>query len=77
MIIDLTEMRPGETGVIEEFHGGCDFLARVQGMGLRPRKVIKKVSSHFWRGPQTVEVDKMRFAIGHGMAKKILVQVER
>ncbi len=77
MIIDLTKMRPGESGTIEGLQGGCDFLRRVQGMGLRPGKVVKKVSSHFWRGPQTVEVDKMRFAIGHGMAKKILVRVEK
>jgi len=70
-------MRTGESGTIQELEGGHGFLRRVQGMGIRPGKKITKVSSHFWRGPQTVEVGNSRFAIGFGMAKKILVQVER
>lgn len=77
MIIDLTKMKPGESGTIVELEGGHGFLCRVQGMGIRPGKKIKKVSSHFWRGPQTIEVDNSRVAIGFGMARKIMVEVER
>ena len=77
MIIDLTHMKPGESGVIRELRGGCDFTKRIHAMGVRPGKEIKKVSSHFWRGPQTVEVDKACVAIGFGMAKRIFVEVER
>jgi len=46
-------------------------------MGIRPGKKIKKISSNFWCGPQTVEVDNVRVAIGWGMAKKIFIEVER
>jgi ferrous iron transport protein A len=46
-------------------------------MGLRPEKKITKVSSHFWRGPQTVEVGNIQIAVGFGMAKSILVEVKR
>jgi ferrous iron transport protein A len=70
-------MKDGETGVIKEFISGHNFLERIQNMGLRPGKTLKKISSHFWRGPQTVEVDKMRVAIGYGMAKKIMIEVDR
>jgi len=77
MVVDLTQMKPDETGIIKELCGGCDFTKRVQGIGVRPGKRIRKVSSHFWRGPQTVEVDKMRVAIGWGMAKKIFIEVDR
>ncbi len=77
MIIDLTKMQPGERGLINQLDGGEHFTKKVQSMGIRPGKRIKKVSSHFWRGPQTVEVDNSRFAIGFGMSKKILVEVER
>ncbi len=45
-------------------------------MGIREGKRLKKVSSHFWQGPQTVEVDKVRIAIGFGMAKKIFIEVK-
>lgn len=75
MIIDLTQMRTGESGIIKELRGGCDFGRRINSMGLRPGKQIKKVSSHFWRGPQTVEVDRVRFSIGFGMAKKVFIEV--
>ena len=77
MLIDLTHMKPGESGIISELRGGCDFARRIQLMGIRPGRKIKKVSSHFWRGPQTIEVDKARVAIGFGMAKKIFIEVER
>ncbi len=75
--IDLTQLKPGETGVVEEIQGGHGLIRKLHSMGLRPGKRIIKVSSHFWRGPQTVEIDNIQIAIGFGMAKKILVKVKR
>jgi len=77
MVIDLTQLKTGKTGLIVEMRGGDCFVTKVQRMGIRPGKKIKKVSSHFWRGPQTVEVDRVRFSLGFGMARKVLVEVER
>jgi len=77
MIIDLTQMQPGETGIVEEIQGGHGIVRKLQSMGLRPEKKITKVSSHFWRGPQTVEVGNIQIAVGFGMAKLILVEVKR
>ncbi|MDD5355388.1 MAG: FeoA family protein [Candidatus Omnitrophica bacterium] len=77
MIIDLTRVRQGESGIIEEIQGGLVALHKIQSIGLRPGKKIKKVSSHFLCGPQTVKVGHMQVAIGFGMAKKILIKVER
>jgi len=75
MTVDLTQMKPNESGVIEELKGGQDFMRKIQNMGIRPGKKIIKVSSHFMRGPQTVKIGNMRVAIGFGMAKKIFVKV--
>ena len=77
MFIDLTQMQPGETGIVKEIQGGHGLMRRLQSMGVRPEKRITKVSSHFWRGPQTVEVDNMQIAVGFGMARRILVEVAR
>ncbi|MFC1508084.1 ferrous iron transport protein A [Candidatus Omnitrophota bacterium] len=77
MLIELTQMKPGEAGIIKESCGGEDFTRRIRSMGIREGRVLKKISSHFWRGPQTVEVDRARIAIGFGMAKKIFIEVER
>ena len=77
MKIDLTQLQPGETGIVEEMQGGYGYIRKLQSMGVRPGKRVNKVSSHFWRGPQTVEVDNMQIAVGFGMARRILVEVER
>lgn len=77
MTIDLTQLQPGETGIVEEIQGGQGIRSKLQSMGVRPGKKITKVSSHFWHGPQTVEVDNMQIAMGFGMARRILVEVQR
>ena len=77
MVIDLTQMQPGKTGIIKQIHGGYGLMRRIQVIGIRPGKKITKVSSHFWRGPQTIEIDDIQIAIGFGMAKKIFVEVEK
>ncbi|MBU1006032.1 MAG: ferrous iron transport protein A [Candidatus Omnitrophica bacterium] len=75
MLIDLTQLKPGEAGIIKELRGGFGFTKRIYNMGIREGKLIKKVSSHFWRGPQTIEIDNARIAIGFGMAGKIFIEV--
>ncbi len=75
MTIDLTQLKPGESGIVADIEGGCGMSRRLQAMGVRPGKKIKKISSHFWRGPQTIQVDNTKIAIGFGMAKRILVEV--
>ena len=77
MTVDLTQMSPKESGVIVELIGGHGFMSKVKNMGLRPGKKIIKVSSHFLQGPQTVKIDNLQVAIGFGVAKRILVSVQR
>jgi len=77
MVIDLTQLQPGETGTVKEIQGGHGIIRKLQSMGMRQGKKITKVSSHFWRGPQTIGVDNMQIAVGFGMAKRILVEVKR
>jgi ferrous iron transport protein A len=77
MRISLVEMKHGEKGTVVDIQGGWDMTSRVQGMGIRIGKKIKKTGSHFWRGPQTVMVDNFQVAIGHGMASRIFVEVNR
>ena len=77
MIVNLTQLQPGETGTVKEIQGGQGFVRKLQSMGVRSGKRITKVSSHFWRGPQTVKVGNIQIAIGFGMARRILVEVKR
>ena len=77
MVVNLIDMKPGETGVVVDMQGEFGMINRVQGMGIRIGKKIKKTGAHFWRGPQTVMVDNFQVAIGYGMATRIFVEVER
>ena len=75
MIIDLTQLSPGQSGIITEIQGGEGITRRLHTMGLREGKKITKLSSHFWRGPQTVTIGNLQIAIGFGMARKIFLEV--
>jgi len=77
MIVSLVEMKRGEAGVVTEIQGGTDATQRIQSMGIRIGKKVKKGEAHFWRGPQTILVDNFKVAIGFGMASKIMIEVER
>ena len=77
MIVDVTQMQPGETGIVKEMQGGHGLIRKLQSLGVRPGKKITKVSSHFWRGPQTVEIDNMQVAVGFGIAKKIFIEMDK
>lgn len=77
MVVDLTKMQAGESGIVTSLEGGTGFIQRLQNLGIRPGKKITKVSAHFWRGPITVQVGGTKAALGFGMASRVMVEVER
>ena len=77
MLISLADMEPGETGIVVNIEGGYGATKRIQSMGVRIGKSVKKIGARFWRGPQSVLVDNFKVAIGYGMASKISVEVKR
>jgi len=52
-------------------------MDRLNALGIRPGKEITKISSMFMNGPVTIQIDRSQVAIGLGMAKKILISIER
>ena len=66
-------MADGEVGVVCELAGGRRMAARLQAMGVRPGKSVRKISRQPLRGPVAVEIDNFCVAIGHGMARRIIV----
>ena len=75
MLIHLTQLKPDQHGIVAEIHGGHNAIAKIHSMGIREGKKIIKISSHFWRGPQTVKVGHTQISLGHGMAGKIMIEV--
>ncbi|MFQ6031481.1 MAG: ferrous iron transport protein A [Candidatus Zixiibacteriota bacterium] len=75
--MDLTQLEEGESGVVVEIQGGYGFIRRLESLGIRVGKKVTKVSSQFMRGPITVRIDNSQVAIGFGMARKIIVELEK
>ncbi|MBN2374294.1 ferrous iron transport protein A [bacterium] len=75
LLISLANMEVNQEGIIKSLEGGANFHARLQALNIRIGKHIKKVSKAPFGGPVVVDVDNSRVAIGHGMSKKIMVEV--
>ena len=75
MKVSLTNMKSGQSGVLVEFLGGHGMTSRLDALGLRLCKKIRKVSSMLMRGPIVVEVDGFQIAVGYGVASRIIVEI--
>jgi ferrous iron transport protein A len=73
--ITLIQMSSGQSGTVVEIQGGHGLVNRLNALGIRPGKRITKVSSMFMRGPVTIQVDNTKVAIGFGMAKRVIVEL--
>jgi len=74
--VDLTQLAEGENGMVVDIQGGHGLTRRLESLGIRVGKKVTKVSSQFMRGPITIRIDNFQVAIGFGMARKILVEIE-
>ncbi len=63
--------------MVTEIQGGYGLGRRLESLGIRVGKKVTKVSSQFLRGPITVRIDNYQVALGFGMAKKIMVKVDK
>ena len=69
----LTDLDANQTAVIREIEGGSKVKMRLETMGIRPGVEITKISSHFWKGPVTIKIGRAKVAIGHGMAREVIL----
>ncbi len=76
-VFTLIDMEPDWDGVIVEIHGGHIMISRLSTLGLMVGAKIKKVSQHIMSGPVVVEIGRTQIAIGIGIAKKVLVFVNK
>ena len=72
----LARMQIGQSGVVVQIQGGHGLINRLNSLGIRSGKRIIKVSSMIMRGPVTIEVDRAQVAIGFGMARRIIVELD-
>lgn len=74
--LTLGQMEVGQTGTIIEILGGWGLVRRLEALGVRPGKKVTKISTTLFRGPVTLRIGNTQVAVGFGMARKIIVQVD-
>ena len=70
--ITLSNLAPGEVGVIRELAGGGGFISRLATLGFTPGARLTMVQN-FGRGPLIVSIRDTRIALGRGEAAKVVV----
>ena len=75
--LTLAKMRTGQTGTVVGVLGGHGLIQRLDALGIRPGKKVTKLSSALFRGPVILKVDNAQVAVGFGMARKIIVEVDK
>jgi ferrous iron transport protein A len=75
--LSLAEMKTGQTGTVVGILGGHGLIRRLDALDIRPGKKVTKMSSTLFHGPVTLRVDNVQVAVGFGMAKKIIVEVDK
>ncbi|RLF59438.1 MAG: ferrous iron transport protein A [Thermoplasmata archaeon] len=75
MRVSLLALPVGEEGIVSHIMGGPGFIRRLECMGVRIGKKVRKVASQPFRGPVIIEVDRTKIALGRGIASRIIVEV--
>jgi ferrous iron transport protein A len=74
--IPLTQMRKNQKAKVLEISGGRGLQHRMMSLGIYPGREIAKLSHFALRGPVTVKAGGSVLALGHGVAAKIIVEIE-
>jgi ferrous iron transport protein A len=75
--LTLAEMRTGQSGIVVGVLGGGGLIQRLNALGIRPGKKVTKASSTLFHGPVTLRIDNTQVAVGFGMARRIIVEVDK
>ena len=68
----LSNLAPGEMGVVHKLAGGWGFTSRLATLGFTPGAELTMVQN-FGRGPLIVNIRGTRIALGRGEAAKVAV----
>ena len=73
-IIPLIKLKKGCKAKIVEVVAPKQMVQRLSALGLRAGASLEKISAFVMSGPITVKVGRVTIALGHSMAKKVMVE---
>jgi len=74
MKITLVNLTNNEEGFILSIEGGRNAISKLEALGIRPGKKIRKMNSQIFRGPIVIEIDGRDIGLGYGLENKVLIK---
>jgi ferrous iron transport protein A len=74
--ISLAQVKTDQKSKVIEILGGQNLQNKLMNMGVYKGKEVTKVSHIGLRGPVVIKTGRSILALGHGVAWKIMVEVE-
>ncbi len=75
-MISLIDIPLGKKATISAIHGGYGLIQKLENMGFRVGKEITVVNKQWRRGPVIIQSGNTQMALGFGIARKIMVEIE-
>jgi len=75
MVTTLERVKEGMSAVVRQVYGGHRLRQRLGGLGIHVDDRLKVLRTGFLGGPVLIAIHGTQVGIGHGMAKKIEVEV--
>ncbi len=73
--VSLAQMQANQKGKIVGISGGHSLARKLEALGIREGKEIKKISEQWMRGPVLLQHGHSQVALGFGMASKVFVEI--
>ena len=73
--IELSKAPCNETLEVKAIYSDLDWGKRLESMGIRKGRHIRKIANQPFGGPVVIEVDSMKISLGRNIAQKIEVEV--
>lgn len=76
MQLPLNQIPVNQTAIVVAIQGGKELHSRLKALGVRPGVAITKVSGAEDRGPTIIRHGRTQTALGWGIARKVVVEIE-
>jgi ferrous iron transport protein A len=74
--ISLIQLKASHKGKVAEISGGGNLQNKLANMGVHKGKEVIKLSHIGLRGPVVIKAGRSILALGHGVAAKVIVELE-
>ncbi len=71
----VTGLKNGESALVVELRGNDRVVRKLEAMGIMPGTTVRKKCESPMRGPVVLEMKGILYAVGRGLAQRIIVEM--